>query len=223
MSDNYLKDTIESIVKRLRALEAREFGNVDGAISDHVAQSNPHTQYPLKSILTTRGDIIYRGASDWQRLAKGASGRVLTMGATYPAWAELPAGNEYVTIASDNVCYSNDTGRSVRATTDYVKIKEMKINAPLQQFNVVWGHRNLGAISTYSRIYINGVAVSPEYSVSGTSESIKTYTVESASANDLIQIYLRSNTVVRVDTAIRNMRICFSLVPYPLPTNQDPE
>ena len=33
-----------------------------------------------------RGDILYRGASAWSRLAKGTSGQVLTMGASDPAW-----------------------------------------------------------------------------------------------------------------------------------------
>ncbi|WP_428246743.1 hypothetical protein [Ferrovibrio sp.] len=34
-----------------------------------------------------RGDIMVRGASGWQRLAKGAAGQVLVAGADDPAWA----------------------------------------------------------------------------------------------------------------------------------------
>jgi hypothetical protein len=45
--------------------------------------------YPALTLLTTRGDIIYRGASTWARLAKGTSGQVLTMGANDPAWAAV--------------------------------------------------------------------------------------------------------------------------------------
>ena len=45
---------------------------------------------------TTRGDIIYRGASADQRLAKGSSGQVLTMGANDPAWAAGFAGTHYL-------------------------------------------------------------------------------------------------------------------------------
>ncbi len=41
----------------------------------------------LKSLLTTRGDIIYRNATVPARLAKGTSGHVLTMGANDPAWS----------------------------------------------------------------------------------------------------------------------------------------
>lgn len=39
------------------------------------------------SLLTTRGDILIRGTSAPQRLAKGTTGQVLTMGADEPAWA----------------------------------------------------------------------------------------------------------------------------------------
>jgi hypothetical protein len=38
-----------------------------------------------------RGDIIYRDASQWQRLPKGTATHILTMGANDPAWA-APAG-----------------------------------------------------------------------------------------------------------------------------------
>lgn len=39
------------------------------------------------SPLTTRGDVMFRNATVSTRLAKGDSGRVLTMGASDPAWA----------------------------------------------------------------------------------------------------------------------------------------
>ncbi|KKL81863.1 hypothetical protein LCGC14_1990500, partial [marine sediment metagenome] len=46
-----------------------------------------------KSLLTTRGDIIYRDASVPARLAKGTNGHVLTMGASDPAWAAAAGGD----------------------------------------------------------------------------------------------------------------------------------
>lgn len=41
------------------------------------------------------GDILYRGATEWERLAKGTAGQVLTMnaGATAPEWAAASAGS----------------------------------------------------------------------------------------------------------------------------------
>ena len=41
---------------------------------------------------TTRGDIIYRGASADERLAKGTSGQFLKIGANDPEWADVPSG-----------------------------------------------------------------------------------------------------------------------------------
>ena len=41
---------------------------------------------------TTRGDIIYRGASADQRLAKGTDGQFLKIGANDPVWADVAAG-----------------------------------------------------------------------------------------------------------------------------------
>lgn len=48
---------------------------------------------------TTRGDIIIRGTSANQRLAKGTAGHVLTMGANEPAWAAAP-GQGIVTLVA---------------------------------------------------------------------------------------------------------------------------
>lgn len=46
------------------------------------------TQVPL-GILTTRGDIPFRGANTWEKLGKGTAGYFLKQGANDPAWAAL--------------------------------------------------------------------------------------------------------------------------------------
>ena len=51
---------------------------------------------------TTRGDIIYRGASADQRLAKGTAGKVLTMGANDPEWGTGFAGTHYLGYSNDH-------------------------------------------------------------------------------------------------------------------------
>jgi hypothetical protein len=43
----------------------------------------------LNQILTTRGDLLYRGSGDAARLAKGSQYSVLSMGADDPAWATV--------------------------------------------------------------------------------------------------------------------------------------
>lgn len=50
----------------------------------------------LKSLLTTRGDMIFRNATIPARLAKGTAGQRLSQGADDPAWAWEPAAIEYV-------------------------------------------------------------------------------------------------------------------------------
>lgn len=47
----------------------------------------------LTSTLTTRGDIVYKGASALERLAKGTQGYVLKQGANDPEWGEAPSGD----------------------------------------------------------------------------------------------------------------------------------
>lgn len=56
--------------------------------------------YPALTLLTTRGDMIYRDATTWARLPKGTSGQVLTMGANDPAWATAAAGGSWEYIGS---------------------------------------------------------------------------------------------------------------------------
>lgn len=59
------------------------------------AGSGPTEEVTLSQLLdwigfAARGDILYRGATTWTRLPKGALGQVLTMGANDPAWAATP-------------------------------------------------------------------------------------------------------------------------------------
>jgi len=65
--------------------DRRTFISVDHGSMDGIADDD-HTQYALRSILTTEGDIIYRDAANWARLAKGTAGYYLTQGAAAPEW-----------------------------------------------------------------------------------------------------------------------------------------
>ncbi len=62
---------------------------------------------------TTRGDIIYRGASADARLAKGTAGQFLKIGANDPEWSDVSAGA--TGAGSDKVFWEN--GQTV--TTSY--------------------------------------------------------------------------------------------------------
>jgi len=50
-----------------------------------------------------RGDILYHGATDYARLAKGTSGQVLTMGTNDPAWAAAAAGGKVLQVRSTSL------------------------------------------------------------------------------------------------------------------------
>ena len=70
---------------------------------------------------TTRGDIIRRGASADERLAKGTEGHILTMGANDPAWAAPAAGgsNANLIINGDgDICQRRDTQTAVSNSTN---------------------------------------------------------------------------------------------------------
>ena len=60
-----------------------------------------------------RGDILYHGATDYARLAKGTSGQVLTMGANDPAWAAAAGGVDGITSAANATAISIDSTERV--------------------------------------------------------------------------------------------------------------
>ena len=63
--------------------------------------------------LTTRGDILYRGASAAARLAKGTSGQFLKIVANDPEWADVSAGA--IGGSTDKIFWENGT----TVTTNY--------------------------------------------------------------------------------------------------------
>ena len=69
------------------------YDDSDGTLDFVVADQTP---------TTTRGDIIYRGASADQRLAKGTAGQYLKIGANDPEWADV------VGAVADGCIFEND-------------------------------------------------------------------------------------------------------------------
>ena len=68
------------------------------SINRHVEQgSNSHPEYVLRGTLTAQGDLPYRGASDWTRLAIGASNTQLVSTGQVPVWAPKDAGGSGMT------------------------------------------------------------------------------------------------------------------------------
>jgi hypothetical protein len=72
------------------------------SINRHVEQgSNSHPEYVLRGTLISQGDLPYRGASDWTRLAIGASNTVLKSIGTVPVWAPLPASAGTIAVEDE--------------------------------------------------------------------------------------------------------------------------
>jgi len=67
-------------------------GTIDHGTDLTGLTDDDHTQYMLKTILTTEGDIMYRNATVPTRLAIGTAGKVLAVnsGATAPEWVDNP-------------------------------------------------------------------------------------------------------------------------------------
>jgi hypothetical protein len=72
--------------------DAVNCGTLDHGLALTGLTDDDHTQYVLKSLLTTQADLPYAtGASTWARLAKGSGYQLLRMnaGATSPEWATI--------------------------------------------------------------------------------------------------------------------------------------
>jgi hypothetical protein len=74
-------------------------------------------------ILTTRGDIPYRGANGWTRLGHDGAGKVLTMGTYDPVWSTPytgPTTQTDVTASREiGTVYQNTTGKPMWITVTY--------------------------------------------------------------------------------------------------------
>ena len=69
-----------------------------------LATSGPHTgELPLTDLAAgTAGDVIIRGAADWQVLNKGDDTQVLTLTSGYPAWQDSAGGGAHTLDGADH-------------------------------------------------------------------------------------------------------------------------
>lgn len=88
-----------------------DHGSLSGLGDDDHTQYHNDTRgdvrYPLKSLLTTKGDLFVRDASTVNRLSVGTDGHILTadsaqaLGVKWAAAASAPVGSSYVVISLD--------------------------------------------------------------------------------------------------------------------------
>lgn len=69
--------------------------------------------YPLLSVLTTRGDMVRRSDTTWERFAAGAQYTVLAMGASDPAWSTVASLLNTILTTQGDLLYrsSGDSAR----------------------------------------------------------------------------------------------------------------
>jgi hypothetical protein len=160
-----------------------------------------------------RGDILYHGASDYARLAKGTSGQVLTMGANDPAWANAAtsnAGNKgaLVDLSADQTGVVTGTFTKVEWDTEVYDVGGNMDIASTYRFVVPSGGDGKYLISGFiafsslsagelgrTRIYKNGSAIyGCNNSQSETSRQGATVTVVlELAATDYIELFGEGN------------------------------
>lgn len=102
IADAEISDTAAIAYAKL-ALEGK-IDNADIKAAAGIVLSKIVNTYLLPTIMTDRGDMVYRGASFPGRIPAGTEGYFLTMGANDPGWAALP-----LLVASQTVNYDDSS------------------------------------------------------------------------------------------------------------------
>ena len=93
------------------------------------AGTNGSNGTDLSSLLSTRGDLVFKNASALARLAKGSAGQVLGQGANDPAWVN---GSSSTLTTQGDVLYRDGSGlqRLAKGTANKVLAMNSAANAP---------------------------------------------------------------------------------------------
>lgn len=113
---------------------------------------------------------------------------------------------------SDNIRNSNDTERTTSTTTpDSVKLKEVRIDEPVQAARLKWSFQIdpfSGGYDGLTRLYKNGSPVEAARNVHQTEFLEVYYDFGALEEGDLIQIYGWCETTART-LRVKNMRFCY--------------
>ena len=116
-----------------------------------------------------RGDILYRGATEYQRLAAGTAGYALIMGDADPTWALVDTGN----IADDAIEEEQIGAGEVKTAAladDAVDADKLAANAVVNASiasNAAIAHSKLAALAATKVLVGNGSNVATEVALSG--------------------------------------------------------
>lgn len=149
-----------------------------------------------KTLMTTRGDIIFRNATVPARLAKSTEGYVLTMGADDPAWAEAAGGGIWEEIGDHIVSGAEASISFASIPSGYAVFKLMlidlqgtdlsavKVRLTFNDDTTATNYNYIGSDSTIPVFGFIGVSGGVDYHLSGhiiinnTSGSMTTYLID---------------------------------------------
>jgi hypothetical protein len=104
----YVSSADGSVMSKLGIGASDSVLTSDGSAPAYVAGT---TYMDTISGMTTRGDVVYRGASNSTRLAVGTTGQVLTSNGTDPTWSAAPAADEASVL--QNVGFKTSVGSNI--------------------------------------------------------------------------------------------------------------
>lgn len=104
-------------------LSHANIGGTTAIANGGTGQTAKTAAFDALSPLTTRGDMIYRDASNNVRLAKGAAGTILNMGANDPQWSNPTTGGGIFTLGNGSGAGLNP----LDATTYYMNFLLLSI------------------------------------------------------------------------------------------------
>ena len=123
-----------------------------------------------------RGDILFRNATTYTRLAKGTADQVLTMGANDPAWSDSVGGAAwviktaaYTAVAGDGVMVDTDSAAititlpAAGALGDFVRIMDATGNAATNNITVARNGNNIQGAAADLTIATNRAAIGLVY------------------------------------------------------------
>jgi hypothetical protein len=145
----------------------------------------------------TTGDILYYNGANWVRLAGGTSGDVLTANGAGVAPSYQTAGGGLADYVAGSVVEAYGKSQSVQTTaTSFTKIHEISDLPRGGTIDVKFlGRVSSGGQSGSARVYVNGVGVGTTHGLGGTSFTEFTTSGVTVSAEDNVQLYVRSNSV----------------------------
>lgn len=185
---------------------ARLSGITDTQIAANasIALSKIVNTYLLPTVMTTRGDIVYRNASNPGRLPKGNAGKVLTMGADDPGWVSPTIPDATV---GDAIEHSADK-EMYTAAGAYLKGKEIRL-ARAGTYRIKFALKVDATDGTIARgrVYRNGGAVGTEQTNNTAVYQTMSEDIAGWAAGDLCQLYIMRVTAPN-NAYAKDFRVC---------------